>query len=174
MTETSQPQPGPPARTPFVISRTFPVPRDRLWNAWTDPEQLKQWFGPSGCAMEIARMNFRPGGLFHYCLKTPDGHRMWGRFVYREILAPEWILLVNSFSDEEGGITRHPLSPSWPLEMLSSFALTEQAGATAITVQWFPLNATEAEQKTFDAGHASMTQGWTGTFDQLERYLARA
>ena len=99
---------------------------------------------------------------------------MWGKFVYREIVAPERIVLVSSFSDEAGGITRHPMSSTWPLEMLSTFTLAEKDGRTTATVHWLPLNPTEEESKTFDAAHESMKQGWIGTFDQLAAYLAKA
>jgi uncharacterized protein YndB with AHSA1/START domain len=112
--------------------------------------------------------------MFHYCLKTPDGKPMWGKFVYREIVAPERIVLVNSFSDEAGGITRHPMSPTWPLEMLSTFTLTERDSKTTVTVEWVPLNPTDEERKTFDGAQEGMKQGWSGTFDQLAGYLAKA
>ena len=68
-----------------------------------------------------------------------------------------------------------------PLEMLSTTTFAEheglpagQAGKTTITVQWAPLNATEAERKTFDTSHEDMRMGWTGTFEQLAEYLANA
>jgi uncharacterized protein YndB with AHSA1/START domain len=115
----------------------------------------------------------RTTGIFHYCLRSPDGTEleMWGKFVYREIVAPERIVLVNSFSDAAGGLTRHPFSPSWPLELLSTFTLAEHEGRTTVTAQWSPLNPTDAERNTFAAGHESMTQGWAGTFDQLASYV---
>ena len=162
------------AERPFVISRTFGVSREILWKAWTERERLMQWFGPKGFTMPVAKMDFRPGGMLHYCLRSADGHQMWGKFVYREIVAPERIVLVNSFSDEAGGITRHPMSATWPLEMLSTFTLAEHGGKTTATVQWSPLNPTEEERKTFDESHEGMKQGWTGTFDQLAAYLAKA
>ena len=91
-----------------------------------------------------------------------------------EIAAPERIVWVNSFSDEEGNLTRHPASPTWPLEMLTTVTFTEEKGKTTVTVRWIPLNATPEEQKTFDGTQEGMRQGWTGTFDQLTRYLANA
>ena len=94
--------------------------------------------------------------------------------VYREITPPKRIVFINSFSDESGGLTRHPLAPSWPIEMLSTFLFTEKDGRTTFTVNWSPLNPTPEESVTFDGGHASMTGGWTGTLDQLEAYLAKA
>jgi len=159
---------------PFVISRSFSVSRELMWKAWTERDRLREWFGPKGFSMPVAAMDLRPGGIFHYCLRSPDGKEMWGKFVYREIVAPEKIVLVNSFSDAAGRLTRHPFNPSWPLELLSTFTLAEHEGRTTVTVQWSPLNATDAERNTFAAGHESMTQGWTGTFDQLASYLPRA
>jgi len=160
-------------RREFTISREFDAPRNRVWKAWTERERLMQWFGPKGFMMTTAKMDFRPGGIFHYCLRTPDAKEMWGKFVYREIVAPERIVLVNSFSDKAGGLTRHPFSATWPLETLSTTTFADEGGKTRLTIQWSALNATDAERKTFDSSHEGMTQGWTGTFDQLAAYLAK-
>jgi uncharacterized protein YndB with AHSA1/START domain len=157
----------------LVISRAFDAPRDKVWKAWTDREQLMQWFGPKGFTMITAKLDFRPGGTFHYCLRSSDGREMWGKFVYREIVAPERIVLVNSFSDEKGNLTRHPSSPTWPMEMLTTTTFTEEKGKTTVTVRWIPLNPTDDERKTFEGARDGMRQGWTGTFDQLSDYLAK-
>ena len=159
---------------PFTISRTFDAPRALIWKAWSERARLMQWFGPKGFKMPAAKMEFRPGGSFHYCVASPEGDEMWGKFDYREIVAPEKIVLVNSFSDEAGGITRHPMSATWPLEMLSTFTLTEENGRSTATIHWVPLNATDEEINTFNAAHEGMKQGWTDTFDQLAAYLTKA
>jgi uncharacterized protein YndB with AHSA1/START domain len=156
----------------FVISRVFDASRTLVWKALTEPERMNKWWGPKGFTVRAANMDFRPGGTYHYCMRSPDGHDMWGKFVYREIDAPERIVFINAFSDEKGGLTRHPMSPTWPLEMLSTFTFTESDGRTTFTIRWIPYNATEDERKTFDDGRAGMQQGWTGTLDQLEAYLA--
>jgi uncharacterized protein YndB with AHSA1/START domain len=157
----------------FVISRTFDAPRELVWKVFTDPEHMKHWWGPKGFTVLAAKMDFRPGGSYHYCMRSPDGHDMWGKFVYREIVAPERIVFLNSFSDEAGGLTRHPMSPTWPLEMLSTFTFAEQHGKTTLTIRWAPYNATVEERKTFDDGRKGMQGGWSGTFEQLEAYLAK-
>jgi uncharacterized protein YndB with AHSA1/START domain len=158
---------------PFILSRTFEAPRELVWKAWSERRRLMAWFGPQGFTVPAAKMDFRPGGTFHYCMASADGNEMWGKFVYREIIEPEKIVLINSFSDEDGGITRHPMSATWPLEMLSTFTLAEEGGRTTATVHWVPWNATEAECKTFDAAHDGMKQGWAGTFEQLADYLSK-
>lgn len=118
-------------------------------------------------------MDLRPGGTYHYGFQAPDGSAMWGKFVYREIAAPECIVLVDSFSDERGGITRHPLHSEWPLEMLTTLFFEDAgSGRTRVTLSWVPINESDVERKTFDDGRGSMTQGWAGTFEKLEHYLA--
>jgi uncharacterized protein YndB with AHSA1/START domain len=158
----------------FLISGVFAAPRDRVWKPWTERDELMKWFGPKGFTMTIAELDFRPGGVFHYCLRAPDGKEMWGKFVYREIVAPERIVLVNSFSDEKGGLTRHPMAPAWPLEMLSTTTLVDEGGKTKLIIEWSPLNPTEEERKMFDSAHDGMRQGWSGTFEQLTAYLANS
>jgi uncharacterized protein YndB with AHSA1/START domain len=156
----------------FVISRVFDAPRDLVWKAFTDPERMRHWWGPKGFKVIASTMDLRPGGTYHYGLKAPDGSIMWGKFVYRDIVAPERVVLVSSFSDEAGGTTRHPGHLSWPLEMLSVFTFEDLGGQTRFTVRWAPYNATADERKTFDDGRDSMQQGWGGTLDQLADYLA--
>ena len=159
----------------FVLSRVFDAPRDLLWQCFTDPERMKQWWGPKGVKILRAKMDMRPGGSYHYGMQTPDGTVMWGKFVYRKIDPQDRIEFINSFSDEAGGLARHPFAPNWPLELLSVFTFENAPGGkTKFTIHWSPLNATAEEQKTFDAGYASMTQGWGGTMDQLATYLTQA
>ncbi len=105
----------------FVISRTFDTPRDLVWKCFTDPERMKQWWGPKGFKVIASKMDLRPGGSYLYGLQSPAGQSMWGKFVYREVVPPEKLVLINSFSDEKGGTTRHPGNENWPLQMLSTF-----------------------------------------------------
>jgi uncharacterized protein YndB with AHSA1/START domain len=159
----------------FVISRVFDAPRDLLWKAFTEPERMRHWWGPKGFKVIASKMDLRVGGTYHYGLESPDGKPMWGKFVYREITPPERLVFISSFSDENGGVTRHPMAPNWPLEMLSTFTFEEQPGGkTKFTVRWAPYNATEEETQVFEAGRDSMTQGWSGTMEQLAAYLVTA
>ena len=104
----------------FVISRTFDAPRDLVWRCFTDPARMAKWWGPKGVTAGIVKLDLRPGGMCHYTMTSPDGKVMWGKSVYREIKAPERLVFINSFSDENAGLTRHPLAPTWPMEMPQS------------------------------------------------------
>ena len=165
----------PPTKNPdFVISRVFDAPRELVWKCFTEPERMKEWWGPKGFKSVASKMDLRPGGRYHYCLQSPSGAAMWGKLAFREIVPPERMVLINSFSDEAGGTTRHPLNQSWPLHLLSVFTFEDQPGGkTKFTVRWSPHEATEDERKIFDASHDSMRQGWGGTLDQLAGYVAK-
>jgi uncharacterized protein YndB with AHSA1/START domain len=158
---------------PFVIRRTFDAPRTLVWEVWTELEHLKKWFSPAGMHMGQATMDFRPGGTFHYQIKSPDGLELWGRWEFLEIVPPEKIVLLQSFSNAEGGLGRHPLSPTWPQQMLATTTFEEENGKTLLTLEWGPVNANREEIATFDAGRESMNQGWAGTFAQLDTYLEK-
>ncbi|MEP7146680.1 MAG: SRPBCC domain-containing protein [bacterium] len=155
----------------LIITRVINAPRDLVFKSFTESERLKQWWGPKGFTMKVANLDLRPGGAFHYSMVSPDGIEMWGKFVYREIITPEKIVFFNSFSDKEGNITRHPLSPNWPLEIFNMMTFTELDSKTILTLVGGPVNATEDEIKTFDEGRKSMMHGFAGTFDQLDQYL---
>jgi uncharacterized protein YndB with AHSA1/START domain len=158
----------------FVIARVFDAPRDKVWKAWTEAERLKHWWGPKGFKVHTCKVDLRPGGFFHYGMTAPGGGEVWGRFTYREIVPPEKLVFITSFSDPQGGVTRHPGSENWPLEMLSTVTFDADGQRTKVTVRWAPHNASDLERKTFDDGMPSMQQGWTGTFEQLETHLKRA
>ena len=99
----------------FVVTREFDAPRELVFKAWTERERLAAWWGPKGFKIRVAKLDLRPGGIFHYSMTTPAGDEWWGRFVYREISPPERLVYVNSFSNAEGGVTCAPMMPTFPL-----------------------------------------------------------
>lgn len=156
-----------------IAVRIFDAPRDLVFKAWAEQKHLEKWWGPKGFKMHVNKLDFRPAGLFHYRMQSPDGHEMWGKFVYREIVAPEKIVFVISFTDKDGKIVRSASSPDWPLELLLTATFTENQGRTTLAIQGIPINATEAEQKGFKAGLEPTQKRFAGTLDQLADYLAR-
>jgi len=158
----------------FVISRTFDAPRELVWKAYSEAERLAEWWGPKGCKLIVGSLDFRPGGIFHYGMEWQPGKVMWGRFVYREIVRPEKLVFVSSFSDENKGVTRAPFNEHWPLEVLNVMALEDVGGKTKITLNGGPVNPTEDERKAWEGHFDSMNQGFSGTFDKLDAYLEKA
>jgi len=160
------------AGRPFVLTRGIDAPRDRVFEAFTRLDDLRGWMGPAGVAMVDCTLDLRPGGVFHYGMRLPTGATMFGKWTFREIVAPQRLVVVVNFSDAAGGVTRHPMAPLWPLSTLSTTTFAEDGARTTLTLQWQALDATDAESMVFDASHGPMTQGWNGTFAQLDAYLA--
>ena len=98
---------------------------------------------------------------------------MWGLFQYLEMVKPERIVFINSFSDEEGNVTPNTFLPAFPLEVMNIITLKEENGKTLFTLKGGPINATEEQCQVFSGMHAGMQQGFTGTFDQLDTYLQK-
>lgn len=155
---------------PVFLSRVMDAPRDLVWRAWSDAEALAQWWGPKDFPTRVEKLDFRPGGVFHYCMQTPDGE-MWGKFVYREIEPPQRLVFVLSFADAQGNTVRAPFSDTHPLEILSDVTFTEENGKTTILMRGGPWNATEAERQSYQAMLQNMQQGTNATLDQLAQYL---
>ena len=156
----------------FVLTRTFDAPRELVYRALTEAERLAQWWGPKNFKMESRRLDLRPGGHYHYCMRAADGGEMFGKFTYVEIDPPTRLVFTNAFADAEGNTVRPPFEDDWPLEILHTLTLTEQGGKTTVTLRGVPHNATPAQRATFLAGHKSMDGGYSSSFDELARHLA--
>jgi len=157
----------------FVISRVLAAPRDLVWKVFTQEKHLLNWWGPKDFKVNYCKLDLRPGGLFHYCLAMPNGDEMWGKWVFRAIVAPQRLVFLSSFSDAKAGTARHVMKTVWPLEILATISFAEEGDKTRVTVDWIPENASPEENAAFDEFHQSMRGGWTGTFEQLEDYLAK-
>jgi uncharacterized protein YndB with AHSA1/START domain len=156
----------------FEMTRVFDAPLARVWQAWSESAQIGKWWGPKGCSVEVARFEFRPGGFFHYAMNFPGAPAMWGRFNYREIVAQERIVWLNSFANESCGITRAPFSEVCPMEIENTATFAERAGKTVLTLRAVPFGESAAERKYFEELAASMEQGYGATLDQLTAHLA--
>lgn len=159
-------------KTAFTITRKFNKPRTAVWAAWSEREKLGLWWGPKGCTIEIARFEFRPGGFFHYAMKFENAPTMWGRFNYREIVAEERLVWLNSFANERCGIARAPFSEHCPMEIENSVTFTESAGTTTVALRAKPFGEGAEERKFFEDLQPSMEQGYGGTLDQLGVHLS--
>jgi uncharacterized protein YndB with AHSA1/START domain len=155
----------------FTIARRYDVAPDLMFRVWTEPRHLKHWFGPAGCEMPQCRMDLRPGGRCLFQLIMPDGSELWGKFVYREVVQNKRLVWMHSFADAQGNTARHPMTDTWPLEILSTVTFEPDTGGTLITIDWRPIDPTEDEQKAFESGMDSMRQGWGGSLEILHDYL---
>jgi len=159
----------------FVINRSFAAPIETMFEMWTDPEHFSRWLAPTGFTMQFIKADIRPGASTFYVMTDGGAVKMYGRARYLEIERPNRLVYTQQFCDEHENVTRHPMAPTWPATMLTTVTLTEEsAGQTRVTVKWEPHGETTREElETFLKARGGMTQGWTGSFDKLDDYLAR-
>jgi uncharacterized protein YndB with AHSA1/START domain len=154
----------------IVITRVLDAPRALVFKAWTEPDRLMRWWGPRGFTAPACTIDPKPGGVFHGCMRGPDGTDYWSRGVYREIVEPERIVSTDSFSDKDGNVvepTSYGMSAAWPREALLTLTLAEHEGATTLTLEHRVGSAPETERTMCE-------QGWNESLDKLAEYLATA
>jgi len=162
------------AKNRFEIERSYPVSQERLFRTCTDVKEMMQWFAPPGMKVIKAEQDLKPGGIYHYGLASGQGNEMWGKVTYKEIKPNSRLVYLQSFSDPQGGLTRHPMAPQWPLEMVTVMEfMPEGAKQTKLKIGWIYAGVEQAEGEAFRAAHESMSGGWTGTLDNLQAYLAK-
>lgn len=157
----------------LTLSRTYDAPRELVFNAWTDCKHISNWFGPKGWSLSYCKVDPRPGGLFLYCMRGPEGDEHWGRLVFHEIEAPGRLVFINSFSDEYGGLERVAFMPEWPREVLVVVTFTEDAGKTTLTFESAPVNASEKEREIFLGGKEQFGGGWGSSLERLGELVSR-
>ena len=126
------------AAADLVISRHLAASTERVWQAWTDCDQVKRWWGPKGYAALYCRIDLRVGGSFLLCMRSPDGRDCWNTGTYKEIVPGERIVGTDSFADEKGNVvspTRYGFGPDFPQELLLVVTFEERDGATELTVR---------------------------------------
>lgn len=99
------------SRDAVVIERTFDAPVGLIWQLWTDPEHFKNWYGPDGATIPVAKMDVRVGGtrLIEMEVHTPNGlMQMWFAGEYREVVENERLVYTEFMSDENGNASSPP------------------------------------------------------------------
>jgi uncharacterized protein YndB with AHSA1/START domain len=107
----------------MAVTRVFDAPVDQVWKAWSDSEQVKRWWGPTGFTCPLARMDFREGGTSLVCMRAPaeyGGMDLYNTWTYTKIVPNERIEFVNHFADKDGNTVApaaHGLPPDIPFEV---------------------------------------------------------
>ena len=152
----------------LVLERVFDAPRELVFKMFKEPEHQKHWWGPRGWELPVCTVDFRPGGVWHYCMKCVDrnqgqfyGMESWGKGIYKEVSEPESIRYTDYFSDAEGTINEEMPSTEVTLEFV------DVDGKTKLINRGEYVSA-EALQSVMEMG---MLQGITETWNRLEEHL---
>lgn len=151
----------------LFLERIFNAPRELVFKAFSEAEHLKRWWGPKGWSLPVCNIDFRPGGVWHFCMKCTDesqdyyDQESWGKAVFHEIVPPERIVYVDSFSDAEGNIIK-----DMP-ETLITMTFVEHEGKTKL-LSHAQYASAEALKTVLDMG---MLEGISETWDNLDTLL---
>jgi uncharacterized protein YndB with AHSA1/START domain len=152
----------------LILERVFDAPRELVYKAFSEAEHLKHWWGPRGWTLTVCNVDFRPGGIWHYCMKCINedqkdfyGFESWGKAVYQEIVEQEKVVYVDYFSDADGNEAEGMPST------LITMTFVEHEGKTKL-VSRAQYASAEALKTVLDMG---MEQGITETWDRLAEHL---
>jgi uncharacterized protein YndB with AHSA1/START domain len=151
----------------LILTRVFNAPRDLVFKAWTQPQRVKQWWGPKGFTCPVCKIDLRPGGEYFNCMRSAEGKDYWSKGIYQEIEVPQRIVCTDNFADEKGNIVspvEYWMSPDWPAEALITVIFTEHAAKTRIMLQHAPIKPGRERDMC--------QQGWSESLDKLADYLA--
>jgi uncharacterized protein YndB with AHSA1/START domain len=138
----------------LVLTRTIDAPPEIVFEVWSKPEHLAQWWGPSGFSLPSCDLDFRPGGTFRYQMRSASGDE-WLRGVFREIVAPRRIVFTFAWGDAERAT--HP-------ETLVEVTFESHVGKTKLTLRHSGFDTESATR-----GHEG---GWSQSLDRLVAYAA--
>ncbi len=153
-----QANPSPTADGEIVISRLIDAPRELVFDAWTDPKHIGEWFGPDGFTITTHEMDVRPGGVWRFVMHGPDGVDYPNRIAYTEISRPELIAYDHDDDDD-------PPATSFKARV----TFVERDGKTELTMH--SLFPTAAERARVVEEHGAI-EGGHQTLGRLEAYLS--
>jgi uncharacterized protein YndB with AHSA1/START domain len=158
-------------KSEFTFERMLNAPLDLVWKVHTEAEHLVKWWGPAGMKFSYKKMEFKPGGIFHFSMEGSDGSKMWAKFIYREISPKTKLVFVVNFTDENGVSMKHPMASDWPLDIQNTITFEAIGNQTKVILKGQPLNATESEEQVYYSSFDSMNGGYGGSYDVLIDYL---
>lgn len=163
----------------IIISRVFDAPRELVWQAYTNPEMMKTWWGPKDFTAPVIKSDFRVDGKYLYCMHGPKGTEFdkdfWSAGTFEEIIPMEKIVATDHFSDENGS-TEDPakfgMSPDFPKETVVTVRFEETANQATNLVIEYPPPASDAEYRALI--ESGMEDGWNESLDKLAATIAAA
>jgi uncharacterized protein YndB with AHSA1/START domain len=151
-----------------IINRVFDAAPEKLFQAWSDPKMLAQWWSAKAYTVPVVKIDFRVGGQFLYCMRSPEGQDTWGKGIYKEIVNPSRIVVTDSFADPQGNTvpgSYYGMEEDWPMELLLTLTFEDLKGKTKFTLIHSGLPAGEMTELT--------KLGWNESFDKLDELLLR-
>ncbi len=136
----------------FILKRIFPAPCEKVFEAWKDPEKLRQWFGPNKFTVPEIEVDYRVGGSYSVIMQSPEGEQHHVAGSYQEIIENKkivktWIWQNGALAGVETTVT-------------IEFIALDNKAEVVLTHEGFPNEDV--------AGHHN--KGWTSIYDNLEQF----
>ena len=152
------------ATTPAVsmemeLTRLIRAPRSLVWQAWTEADNLQQWWGPRHFTNPRCEIDLRPGGSIRIDMRAPDGIVFPMSGEYEQIVSPERLVFLTSALDEQG----EPIFTN-----RNTVLFREVDGATEISIHTRVIDAKAAAGQYLKG----MREGWSSSLDKLEAFVA--
>lgn len=126
------------SKNEVFIEETFNASIERVFNAWTDPEKLLQWYAPEGCKIHFKKIKIETGEQFHSCISHPQHGECWCIGEYKEIVPNSRIVFTMCNADEEGNPINPAtigMDPDWPGQTIVTVTLTSENGKTKLQLR---------------------------------------
>lgn len=150
----------------LCITHLFDAPRELVFEAWANPEILKNWYAPDGCTIEFRSIDIKVGGEFHSVIHDPVHGDCWIKGRYQEVISPEKLVFSMILSNENGDVVtagEAGKSDVWPQAIVTTVTFTPVGNQTKVTLH-----------QTVDEAEAKKTgayQSWFSMFDKLNASL---
>lgn len=135
------------------ISRVFDAPRELVFEAWSSAEHMARWLGPKDFTCTSCELDFRPGGAWRACIRSPEGADSWCSGSYRQITRPGKIVFTFRWEEENA------------METLVTVTFTSEGGKTRMSFDQAPFSSVESRD--------SHERGWSECFERLGAYIAK-
>ena len=143
-------------KTSLEIVRFINVPTERVYEAWTDPAQLRQWFGPENVRTLKISADVRVGGNYRWDLTSPEGEEMSAFGEYKELIPGKKIVFTWQWDDDEAWENR---------TSVVTIELFERGGGTELRLKHEQLPSEESRDRH--------NEGWNSLLDRLEQFISK-
>jgi len=139
----------------IVTTRLIDAPRELVFEAWTDPQHVAHWFGPNGFVTTTHAMDVRPGGVWRFTMRGPDGKDWPNVVTYEQVVRPERLVYLHGDETE-------------PDMFHNTVTFDDQEGKTALTMRAV---FKTAAARDFVARERGAVEGGQQTVSRLEQYV---
>ena len=139
--------------------REFDAPRELVFEAWTDPKHLAQWWGPNGFTTTTSAFDMRPGGVWRFVMHGPDGCDYENRITFDEIVKPERLVYHHGGGDDVE-----------PVQFRTTVTFEDLGGRTRLTMRGVFPSAAERARVIKEYG---ADKGLVQTLARLGDYVAK-